>query len=230
MWWEAGDYLGKPRGGRSNATYTRVTRVCEFPPAYLLLVTYRYRRSSECPVPECAKCEIREIKVQTRTKPDRSRGSTSQTRNSLFNWQYICAPACARWNPRRTRACGRVFVLWSLSVERRFVLRYRTLPASPAPHQLQLPYRNTRVVSSARGEVSHCAACRCVLSWGPCCRESRVSCDSRARVAFRRSVVCVVCTPIEYTLHRASSTGRAGWYARRRRGGARHAQAAVVPW
>ena len=43
-------------------------------------------------------------------------------------------------------------------------------------------------------------------------------------------VVCVVCTPIEYTLHRASSTGRAGWYARRRRGGARHAQAAVVPW
>ena len=107
------------------------------------------------------------------------------------------------------------FVLWSSSVERRFVL-YRTLPASPAPHQLRLPYRNTRVVSSARGEVSLCAACRCVQSCGPCCRESRVSCDSRARVAFRRRVVCVVCTPIEYTLHRASSTGRAGWYARRR--------------
>ena len=56
------------------------------------------------------------------------------------------------------------FVLWSSSVERRFVL-YRTLPASPAPHQQRLPYRNTRVVSSARGEVSLCAACRCVLSW-----------------------------------------------------------------
>ena len=143
--------------------------------------------------------------ARSKFKPGPNR-STSQTRNSLFNWQFV----------RRAReSAGRVFVLWSLSVERRFVL-YRTLPASPAPHQLRLPYRNTRVVSSARGEVSLCAACRCVLSWGPCCRESRVSCDSRARVAFRRSVVCVVCTPIEYTLHRASSTGRAGWYARRR--------------
>ena len=144
--------------------HTRYSSVGEFPPAYLLLVTYRYRRSSECPVPECAKCEIREIKVHTRTKPK----SRKYVANSQFPIQLATCAACARIAPPgapRTRACGRVFVLWSLSVERRFVLRYRTLPASPAPHQLQLPYRNTRVVSSARGEVSLCAACRCVLSW-----------------------------------------------------------------
>ena len=66
--------------------HTRYSSVGEFPPAYLLLVTYRYRRSSECPVPECAKCEIREIKVQTRTKP-------KYVANSQFPIQlaiYLC--------------------------------------------------------------------------------------------------------------------------------------------
>ena len=125
------------------------------------------------------------------------------------------------------------FVLWSSSVERRFVL-YRTLPASPAPHQLRLPYRNTRVVSYAWGDVSLCAGVLVQCSrirWGLCFRESRVSCDSRARVALRRRVVCVVCTPIESILFIGpAQPGGAGWYARRRRGGARHAQAAVVPW
>ena len=159
-------------------------------------------------------CEVRDPRDQSSNPDQTGPKSRKYVANSQFHIQLAICAACARWNPRRTRACGRVFVLWSLSVERRFVLRYRTLPASPAPHQLQLPYRNTRVVSSARGEVSHCAACRCVLSWGPCCRGSRVSCDSRARVAFRRSVVCVVCTPIEYTLHRAGT--RAGGEAERR--------------
>ena len=114
--------------------------------------------------------------------------------------------ACAGIRPGRV-VC--VVVLDSSSVERRFVL-YRTLPASPAPHQLRLSYRNTRVVSSARGEVSLCAACRCVLSWHlgsvlPC--ELRFACT---RGVEETCSLCSLYSYREYTLHRPSSTGRGG--------------------
>ena len=131
--------------------HTRGPRECrEFPPPtlYLLLVTYRYRRSSGVRSPSVRSARS----ARSKFKPGPNR-STSQTRNSLFNMAICAAWARDGANVRRTGA----FVLWSLSVERRFVL-YRTLPASPAPHQLRLPYGNTRVVSSARGEVSLCAA------------------------------------------------------------------------
>jgi len=53
----------------------------------------------------------------------------------------------------------------------------------------------------------------------------RVSCDLRAhddtRGVYRLGeVLSVESVLIECTLHRANLTGRAGWYARRRRGGA----------
>ena len=52
----------------------------------------------------------------------------------------------------------------------------------------------------------------------------RVSCDLRAHDdtcgVYRLGEVSVESVLIECTLHRANLTGRAGWYARRRRGGA----------
>ena len=74
-----------------------------------------------------------------------------------------------------------------------------------------------------------CLPARCSQSrWGPCCVRAAIRLHTTTHVAFSlgeqvASVVCGVAGQsvlIEYTLHRANLTGRAGRYARRRRGGA----------
>ena len=74
------------------------------------------------------------------------------------------------------------------------------------PTESEIPASSATRAGSERSLCPLALAYRCAVAaricWGLCCRESRVSCDSSMdsseRVAFRRSVVCVVCTYIEF--------------------------------
>ena len=121
--------------------HTRGPRECrEFPPPTLYLLLVTYRRSSGVRSPSVRSARS----ARSKFKPGPNR-STSQTRNSLFNMAICAAWARDGANVRRTGA----FVLWSLSVERRFVL-YRTLPAS-RPHTSYDCPTETPASSAPRG-------------------------------------------------------------------------------